>query len=1271
MQSILKRMICLTVAFVTIFVPFAAADTLSSVTVTAAALSSDQPTLDGMVRVYLSSLGSPTSLTLTVSGSYSLSNGTSLTTGETLYISFNSSTGAITLKRNGTSYSMGTNFTLRRHSTTGSNGIKISQARKPGNLYPGDIQFKAVSLSTGGYRLYTIAHIYIENYLYGVVPYEMGSSAPLEALKAQAVAARTYTVRMMNARSSWSYDVLDTTGDQTYNGTPTTTTNCNTAVDSTKGIVLKCGSAYTATYYSSSNGGQTESISNAWGTSGYSYLGVKDDPFDYANSASVVYTSTVYADATSSSNNSSLISLLKTKAVSALSSAGYNATTANTTVKTIKDISVNTPMYASPSRLYTKADFTLSVSTYNAGNSLVSVTTTVTCDIFDELESMLGMSIQSLDNELWTVKTITGGFQLQARRYGHGIGMSQRGAMYMGQLGYTYDEILGFYYDGSSRVGCTFTNTILAADSSEEITTAEDPAETDESTVRGTVSLSGDSQLAIRSAKSTSATVLTVLSNGTSVTVLSNDGTWCLVKFGSITGYVPTSSLSISGTASASDDSEVSTVAGFAVVTANGYLNLRESGSYSASILSTAPSGAILTVFSWGDTWSYIQYGTIAAYAASAYLTFSSDYPEAIDETGVGDTEDGEDTTDTTDADTLTAVVATESGSLNMRLLAQAGSTILTTIPKGATVTVTSKGATWSAVTYLGIEGYVMTTFLYFSDGETDETDTTAATSAMVTTSSGSLNLRALPQAGSTIYCTIPRLATIDVLTQGSTWCQVTYSGTTGYVMSAFLTFIENGDAEDTDETDGDSTEEAEEEETVTAIVATESGSLNLRSEAQSGSKVLARIPKGETILILQKMTTWSYTSYQGNYGYVMNAFLTFSATAADTTDTGTSVSATVTTSSGSLNLRDEPYGDILTQIPQYATVTVYQQGTAWCYLSYDGIYGYAMTLYLSIDTESASSTDESNGDTADDGRTDDTTDTADTTTTTHHISATVTVETGALNLRVAKSETADILTTIPNGTVIAVLMQGDTWCKVSYNAYQGYVQTQYLTGITTVGTEESETENTDTADDTEDADTTEALAEETYSLTAWVNTSSGSLNLRASASANADVLVQIPQYAEVEVLSDIDETWCAVSYSDTAGYVMSAYLTTVDPNAESDTEEIDTSDTSDTSEPSDESDTGGDTETDDTEETQSDSELPMDSTLHTPDQEVLVFVRPPAGESTLGLYEACSESSELLQHMLADSEVEIIRAGDTWCEIIYNDQLGYCLRDGLSFFED
>lgn len=137
--------------------------------------------------------------------------------------------------------------------------------------------------------------------------------------------------------------------------------------------------------------------------------------------------------------------------MSKLSSMGYSATQSNTTLQTLKNVTAHTPKYASPSRLYTKMDFTFTVSTQNSAGSSATATVTVTCDIFDELESLLSMGIQSLDNELWSVSKSGSNFVLEARRYGHGMGMSQRGAMYMAKLGYTYDQILGFYYDGCKR----------------------------------------------------------------------------------------------------------------------------------------------------------------------------------------------------------------------------------------------------------------------------------------------------------------------------------------------------------------------------------------------------------------------------------------------------------------------------------------------------------------------------------------------------------------------------------------------------------------------------------------------------------------------------------------------------------------------------------------------------------------------------------------------------------------------------------------------------
>ena len=234
----------------------------------------------GTVRVYLSSLSSLSTLDLTIAGSYSVNGDTSRSFARGDQVTVRCSGSTLTLEKDGSVQNMGSSFTLRRHQTSGENGVRIAQARNSANLYEGDIELRA-----NGGKIQAIVHVYIEDYMDGVLPYEMSNGFPLEALKAQAVAARTYVAAKM-AQNRSTYDVVDTTSDQVYRGTPSGNATCKQAVQETAGIVAMYGGAYIGAYYTASNGGQTESVKNAWGTSGYPYLTVKDDPYDLRNSMS-------------------------------------------------------------------------------------------------------------------------------------------------------------------------------------------------------------------------------------------------------------------------------------------------------------------------------------------------------------------------------------------------------------------------------------------------------------------------------------------------------------------------------------------------------------------------------------------------------------------------------------------------------------------------------------------------------------------------------------------------------------------------------------------------------------------------------------------------------------------------------------------------------------------------------------------------------------------------------------------------------------------------
>jgi stage II sporulation protein D len=117
----------------------------------------------------------------------------------------------------------------------------------------------------------------IESYLRGVVSLEMSSLWPLEALKAQAVAARTYAVRSIG---SGLFDLYCDTRSQSYGGANRETAATDAAVSATAGLIATYSGQPIAAFYFSTSGGRTENIENVWATAPQPYLKGVDDPYD-------------------------------------------------------------------------------------------------------------------------------------------------------------------------------------------------------------------------------------------------------------------------------------------------------------------------------------------------------------------------------------------------------------------------------------------------------------------------------------------------------------------------------------------------------------------------------------------------------------------------------------------------------------------------------------------------------------------------------------------------------------------------------------------------------------------------------------------------------------------------------------------------------------------------------------------------------------------------------------------------------------------------------
>ncbi len=126
-----------------------------------------------------------------------------------------------------------------------------------------------------------ILELDLEEYVKGVIPYEMPSSWPLEALKAQAIAARSYAVFHISHNLSRSYHVDNSTRYQVFRGISGQKRKTNEAVNQTTGQILIHNNRPIPAYFHSSSGGITEKAGNVWGQnrSNFAFTQIKKDPY--------------------------------------------------------------------------------------------------------------------------------------------------------------------------------------------------------------------------------------------------------------------------------------------------------------------------------------------------------------------------------------------------------------------------------------------------------------------------------------------------------------------------------------------------------------------------------------------------------------------------------------------------------------------------------------------------------------------------------------------------------------------------------------------------------------------------------------------------------------------------------------------------------------------------------------------------------------------------------------------------------------------------------
>ena len=321
--------------------------------------------------------------------------------------------------------------------------------------YPGIMEFSASDSLT------TVVNIVdAELYFKGVLPSEVYPSWHEEALKAAAVATRTYTYKSLGGKhASYGIDLCATTCCQVYSGITKCQPSTNKAVDATSNQVLTYGGSLITAVYHAISGGVTESAAGAWGGNpeSYPYLTVVETPFEgYDEIARGHWTKMLYDE--------DFNSLIASSAHSGKISAPIASITTNDSTPgylnnmTITDASGNSIFLATSSNV--RSFFSTLSANFTIEKVFVphayACDSTLVLKASGQVEFTPGSYAAILTSDgKETVGGIRRGFLINGKGHGHGVGLSQYGAQYAAKAGYMYEQILSTYYPGAVIVDYT------------------------------------------------------------------------------------------------------------------------------------------------------------------------------------------------------------------------------------------------------------------------------------------------------------------------------------------------------------------------------------------------------------------------------------------------------------------------------------------------------------------------------------------------------------------------------------------------------------------------------------------------------------------------------------------------------------------------------------------------------------------------------------------------------------------------------------------------
>jgi SpoIID/LytB domain protein len=304
-----------------------------------------------------------------------------------------------------------------------------------------------MTLQPNAYGTYTLVNtVPLETYVRGVLPHEIGINAPMAAMEAQAIIARTYALRNIRRFAVDNYQLCADTHCQVYQGLSGVAKNTDQAIAATRGQILTYNNEIVDALYSSTTGGVTANFSDIWNGEDRPYL---KPMIDAPNNHLWDLSRQNLAD----NQNFQKFINLKT---------GFNESTwdvfrwhKETDINQItKDLQKFLNAKKSPYSNFQKIK-AMSIVERSTSGRILKLAVKTDIGIFtlhkDEVRSAFAAPVSTLfyiqplnkgQKDIWGYAFIGGGL-------GHGVGLSQTGAQNLAKLGWSSTKILEFYYPGT------------------------------------------------------------------------------------------------------------------------------------------------------------------------------------------------------------------------------------------------------------------------------------------------------------------------------------------------------------------------------------------------------------------------------------------------------------------------------------------------------------------------------------------------------------------------------------------------------------------------------------------------------------------------------------------------------------------------------------------------------------------------------------------------------------------------------------------------------